>query len=347
MNNKYYDGTKLLSMKDINGETPEIYICTSNRTAGKTTYFSRLCVNKSPYKGNKDKFMLVYRFNYELDDCADKFFKDISHLFFDGAIMQSERKANGLYHELFIDGISVGYAVSLNSSDTLKKYSHLFSDTGRMMMDEFQSETNHYCSNEIRKLISLHQSVARGNGEFCRYVPLYLIGNPVSLLNPYYVELGISSRLTDETKFLKGDGFVLEQSFNEFASNALKESGFNRAFSNNKYLSYSTQNVYLNDNLAFIEKPQGSSKYLATIKYNGCDYAVREFAKEGVIYCDDKPDSSFTFKLALTTNDHNVNYVMIKQNAIFLNSLRYFFDKGCFRFKDLKCKEVILKALSY
>ena len=42
---KYYDGTKLLSLLDINGKKPEIYICTSNRTGGKTTYFARLLVN--------------------------------------------------------------------------------------------------------------------------------------------------------------------------------------------------------------------------------------------------------------------------------------------------------------
>ena len=76
----FYDGTKLLSMKDLNGNTPEIFICTSNRSAGKTTYFNRLCVNRFFDKG--EKFGLLYRFNYELDDCADKFYKDISSLFF-------------------------------------------------------------------------------------------------------------------------------------------------------------------------------------------------------------------------------------------------------------------------
>ena len=40
----YYDGTKLLSLKDINGKTPEVFMCTSNRSAGKTTYFNRLVV---------------------------------------------------------------------------------------------------------------------------------------------------------------------------------------------------------------------------------------------------------------------------------------------------------------
>ena len=49
----YYDGTKLLSIKDINGNTPSLYICTSNRSAGKTTYFNRLLVNRFLDKGEK------------------------------------------------------------------------------------------------------------------------------------------------------------------------------------------------------------------------------------------------------------------------------------------------------
>ena len=124
MKTVYYDGTKLLSMLDIEGNKPEIYICTSNRTAGKTTYFGRLCVNRFLDKG--EKFALVYRYNYELDDCADKFFKDLSKLFFKDMVMESKRRASGIYHELLLDGKSCGYAVSLNSADILKKYSHLF-----------------------------------------------------------------------------------------------------------------------------------------------------------------------------------------------------------------------------
>ena len=76
---EYYDGTKLLSLSDINGDKPELYLCTTNRTGGKTTYFGRYCVNRFIKKG--EKFGLIYRYNYELDDCADKFFKDLSNLF--------------------------------------------------------------------------------------------------------------------------------------------------------------------------------------------------------------------------------------------------------------------------
>lgn len=345
MENKYYDGTKLLSMLDLEGNKPEIYICTSNRSAGKTTYFGRLFINR--FKKYGEKFMLIYRFSYELDDCADKFFKDIGSLFFPESKMTGRKRYQGKYYELFLDEESCGYAVSLNDADSIKKLSHLFSDVRRMMLDEFQSETNHYCPNEVKKFISIHTSVARGQSEQCRYVPVFMLSNPVTLLNPYYVELGISNRLHADTKFLKGNGFVLEQGFVETASRAQQESGFNKAFSSNKYVAYSAQNVYLNDNVAFIEKPYGRSRYLMTLKYNGDEYAIREYSDAGIVYCDSSADSSFPVKITVTTEDHSINYVMLKKNDILLQGLRFYFEHGCFRFKNLMCREVVLSALSY
>ena len=343
--NKYYDGTKLLSMLDINGNKPEIYMCTTNRTGGKTTYFGRLCINR--FLDKNEKFGLLYRYNYELDDIVDKFYKDLGSLFFPGYTMTSKSRAKGTFQELFLDEKSCGYALSLNNADQIKKYSHLFSDIQRMIFDEFQSETNHYCDNETKKFISVHTSIARGQGEQVRYVPVYMLSNPVSIINPYYVELGISGRLKDDTKFLRGDGFVLEQGYIESASIEQKKSGFNRAFSKNSYTAYSSECVYLNDNKAFVEKPAGKSKYLCTLRYKGSDFALREYTESGLIYCDDKADSSFLTRISVTTDDHNINYVMLKRNDFFLSNLRYFFERGCFRFKDMRCKEAVLSALSY
>lgn len=342
---KYYDGTKLLSMKDLYGKKPEIYMVTSNRTGGKTTYFGRLVVNR--FLKNGLKFMLLYRFNYELDDVVDKFYKDINTLFFPEHTMTSQRKASGIFHELYIDDKPCGYAVSLNSADVLKKYAHLFNDVDSMLFDEFQSETDHYCTDETKKLISIHTSVARGQGKQVRYVPVYMLSNTVSILNPYYVELGIAERLKEDTKFLKGDGFVLEQGYVETASLAQKESGFNRAFSKNIYVDYSSECVYLNDNKSFIEKPEGVGRYLATIRYEGIEYAIREYAEAGIVYCDDRVDNTFKYKISVTTDDHDINYVMLRKNDLFLSNLRYYFEKGCFRFKNMNCKGVVLKALSY
>lgn len=351
---KYYDGTKLLSMMDLDGNKPEIYMVTTNRTGGKTTYFGRLCVKK--FLNNEGKFALLYRFNYEIDAVADKFFKDISALFFPNYSMSSERRAGGIFHELFLHypneaedskGHSCGYAISMNSADNIKRYSHLFSDVERIIFDEFQSETNHYCSDEMRKFLSIHTSIARGQGQQTRYVPVYMLSNPVSIINPYYVELGISERLQDNTKFLKGHGWVLENGYVDSASEAMKQSGFNKAFEHNKYMGYAMESTYLNDNKAFIERPTGDSRYLATIVYDNKEYALREYYSAGVIYCDDHDDSTYKFKIAVTTADHNINYVMLKRNDMFIQQMRYYFERGCFRFKNLQCKESVMKLISY
>lgn len=351
----YYDGARLLSMKDIDGNVPEIYLCTTNKTGGKTTYFSRLVVNR--FLDGKGKFAIIYRFSYELKDCADKFFKDVGGLFFPKYYMRAESRGNGAYYEMFLvdradtttknGGKSCGYAIALNNVDQIKRQSHQLSDVNRMVFDEFQSETNHYCSDEVGKLIAVHTAIARGQGKQTRYVPVYMLGNPVTLLNPYYVEFDISKRLQSDTRFLRGEGFVLEQGFVASAAEAMAQSGFNRAFKRNRQIAYQQQAVYLNDNQAFVEKMGGKSQYIATLKYYGKCYGIRVFAEQGIIYCDSRPDVTFPFRLSVTTEDHNINYVMLRTNQEFINKMRYYFDRGCFRFKDLQCKDAILKALSY
>ena len=72
---QFYDGTKLLSLKDISGLQPEIYMCVGNRTAGKSYFFKRLLVRKFMNRG--EKFALLVRFSYELDGIAENFFKDL------------------------------------------------------------------------------------------------------------------------------------------------------------------------------------------------------------------------------------------------------------------------------
>lgn len=349
--NQYYDGTKLLSLNDINGNKPEIYMCTTNRTGGKTTFFGRYLVRRFLKFG--EKFCLLYRYKYEIADVADKFFKDIGSLFFPEYTMTGEKRGYGSFMELFLTppdsdrGKPCGYAVSLSSADSVKKYSHLFSDVSRILFDEFQSETNNYATEEIKKFMSIHTSMARGQGAQTRYLPVYMLSNPVSIINPYYTAMGISERLDDKTKFLRGNGYVLEQGFVESASRSLKDSPFMRAFGDSAYADYAAQAIYLNDNKAFIERPTGRSKYLCTIRCDNKEYAIREYIDAGLLYCDNRVDSTRTNRIAVTTDDFKINYVMLKRNDIFIANMRYYFERGCFRFKDLASKAAVMKLVSY
>lgn len=348
----YYDGTKLLSMKDLDGITPEVYMVTSNRNAGKTTYFRRWFVNRFLKYG--EKFVVLYRFNYQLSDVGNKFFRNIDDLFFPSRKMFSKPMAKGKYHELFLTDRydkeipkSCGYALAMNDSDSIRDLSGLFSDATKILFDEFQSETYHYCPKEIIQFFSVHTSLARGGGKQVKYMPVYMLSNDVTLLNPYYTAMGISSRLQEDTKYLRGHGFVLEQCFNRSASELLKQSRFNLAFPNNDYIAYAAENVYLHDNMNFIERLDGRSMYIATLLYNGKQFALRQYAYASVVYCDTRVDASYKYKVAVTAKDHTVDSMLLSATDAFIVNLRLIFKQGGFRFYDLESKEAVMVLLSY
>lgn len=348
--NEYYDGTKLLSLKDINGRDPEIYICTSNRSAGKTTYFNRLFVRRFLEYG--EKFAILYRYKWELPGAADQFFKDINVLFFPDYYMTAKAVNKGLFYELYLGrgdeaGKPCGYALAINSADYYKKCSHLLSDIRRILFDEFQPESGQYCPNEINKFRSLHASIARGRGEMVRRVPVYMLSNTVSLLNPYYLAWGITDRLQGDTKFLRGPGWVLEQGFNEAAAAAQKDSAFNSAFTGDAYSEYQSQAIYLDASAAFIARPSGRSQYFATLKHEGENFGLRLYPDLGLIFCDDRPDLSYHVRITTTTDDHAVNYLLLRNNDYYIETMRYYFEKGIFRFKNIRCKAAVLSALKY
>ena len=341
----YYDGCKLLSMRDLNNKKPEIYISTSNRNAGKTTFFNRLCLNKFIQK--KEKFCILYRYNYEIDDCAGKFFSCISDLFFKNHEMSYKMASKNVYAELFFDGKSCGYATSLNMYEQIKKCSHKMSDVKRILFDEFQSEKNRYLSNEMVAFLSIHTSLARGGGEQVKYLPVYMISNTVSIANPYFLSMGITDRLRNNTNYLKGNGFVLEQGFYQEVANMQIASGFNQAFSSEKYVAYAAQNVYLNDNEAFVQKPSGSNRYICTIAYNNKKYSIRSYFDSGVYYMSRKIDNDNTNKISFSTNSHEDNFILANVSSPYARMLKNIFECGKIRFENQECKTVFLDMLRY
>ena len=349
MDNNYYDGTKLLSLTDINGNKPEIVVCCSNRSAGKTTYFNRYLVKR--FLSTGEKFGVLFRYKNELQDCANKFFNEIRQLFFPNYTMTSKTIASGYLCELYLqDGdktpIPCGFCFALNSADKLKKFSHLLSDVTQYIFDEFQTETNQYLSNEIEKFISLHTSIARGGGKQSRHVRVIMLSNNITLLNPYFVAWGISAKLTRQ-KFARGIGWVVEFNYNESAANAQLESTFNQAFTNNKYmLSNSKENIYLNDDVSMIEKPLGKSNYIATLKYNGVDLGVYEFVNDGIIYASKQCNKS-RLTIPCWLADIGINKLALKKYDTIIKLFREYFVNGCFRFSDLETKTAIINILGF
>lgn len=340
----YYNGEKLMNMLDLDSERPEIFISTSNRSAGKTTYFNGYAVHD--FLQNDNKFAILYRNKYEAESAADSFFKEIGKLFFPGLIMVQQPLMKNTCYRLLIGeatdpedpddkfcGTCCGYVLSLSSAEQIKRCSHLMSDTTKIIFDEFQSEKGVYLKNEISMLMSIHDSLARGEGEQARYLPVYLIGNLIDLYNPYYESLGITQRIDPRCNYMRGNGWVLEQGFNLSACEAHEKSAFHRAFANESYTATSRAKEYLIKDSQFIDKNiPNRGWYIATIAFKNNYYGVRYIEEYNIYFISTKVDPSKNLQFAATENDISMTAKFFKRHNIkdrmkdLLHSGRLWFD---------------------
>lgn len=336
----YYDGCKLLSMTDINGSKPAIYIANTNRSAGKTTFYGRMLVNN--WIKHRHEFILFYRFKKDLCDIPDRFFSEISSLFFPDSVMRQSGKPEHGYVKLILDGKVCGYAVALNASEDIKKCSHMFSGVRTTLMDEFQSETNNYVSDEIGKYISIQQSIARGNGKQVRYIRNILCGNFISLLNPYYTALGVHRVLNPESRYTRGDGFVIETDFYADVAKKSAETPFNRAFKNHGYNAMLQARKYLNDNTDCIRKLTNVKRYVCTMLGDNCSMGVWDC--DGYYTVSSKYDCNYPIVCAKKSTP--IMGKKIRSQGIFDN-MRVLFDRGMLYFDSISVKNDVINLLGY
>lgn len=344
----YYTLDNIKKQKDINGEEPYFYMIVGNRSAGKTT---ALLIESLKLSREEKQVLFLYRVKEEIS-AVGEIYKDVLQLYPEyGLAIKTKKIAHGIIAQMQLetsDGEEkvLGYAVALNDCDKIKKYSPLFKDIELIVFDEFMLENGRYLNKEIEKLQSIIFSVSRGGGRQSRPIKTYLLGNNVTLLNPYFIFFGIHKRLRDNTHFIRGERWIAEFEFNKSARDAIDANPMSKVFSNSNYVNYSKEGVYLNDATAFIDKATGKSNYLFTIVQDNEKYAVREYYEQGIVFVDKTVDGSNQNVVTFDSASHNQNTLMLSTHAYIYDYLLSTYKIGMLRFKDLKCKNVILDILS-
>ena len=336
---KYYNGNKIRSYLDKNGNLPEIVIVDGNRSSGKTTDFNIFLMEE--FLNKNKKFALLYRYKYEISEIADKFFKDIKQIKkYKGEIIEKSC-AYGSYHKLFYkegdnDPLLCGYALAINSAEQIKKQSHEFSDVDYLLFDEFQSESGVYAKNEISKFMSIYTSIARGQGQQHRFVRVFLLSNSVDMLNPYYQAMGINEKLLkSDMRFYRGNGFVLEHNFNKDVADILKLSTFLQALSNTNYYEYLTEQKYINNNDRLIGEIDLSDKYYwCTLNIQGVLFGLFKNSEQLCFTRRVNKDCPYIF--IINRDDMETGGIYQKIPARFYNTITNYFDNG-----KIICEDII------
>ena len=76
-------------------------------------------------------------------------------------------------------------------------------------------------------------------------------------------------------------------------------------------------------------------------------YGLLEYREDGFLYVSDKADGTFKLRIAVDLPDHSTNYVLLSHYDSYIANLRFLFDHGSVRFKNLKCKSAFMRLLNY
>ncbi len=336
-NIQFYCGKNLLNSKDIVGDRPEIFISCGNNSIGKTTFFVNYLVDNFLTKG--EKFVYLVRFKNEINNISNKIFSDVFDLFYPNKEYSHKTFDNKNFATLYIDKKECGYAIPINQADKVKKNSHLMNDTSIIFFDEFQADN--YCHNEIEKFFKIHVALAREKNTAVKYLPVIMVSNNMSLVNPYFVAMDIADKIDKKEGIYKFNGVVLEMNLNKSISNLQKQSKFNSVFKNTDFFAHVTDNKFANDNTSFIEDVKGKYKYLATIKFNSKMFGVYDY--QDFIYISQKYEKNYKIVIACTPKDHDQTTVI--DNTYFSKNLLVNYERGYIRFENQLAKTAFIKLV--
>lgn len=340
---RFYDGSKLLGMLDLNKNKPEIFISQTVRTFGKTTYYILKMLEDFIKTG--DPFGILVRYKYEVSGGVSSTLSKIDEFYsYDNSLLSERNLANGNVKRVSFSGKPMFYVFSLNAAKQVKVLSPEMSCILQYAMDEIQPEDNRYLPDEIEKFISIHVSLARGVGEATRYLPVYMMTNDVSYLNPYYTSLGISERMEPRTKYMRGDGFVFENLGSEFIAGIQRTSTFNSAFSNHENMQYILGKKSLcSEEISDIIKVGGNKTYMLTLLHKGEKYGM--WMCEDFVYISKSHDPNSRYVYGIEPADC-IGGLVAHRKKLDLNFYRSFFEGGLMRFDSIKAKQVALAFLS-
>ena len=183
----YYTLQRVLSFNAL------INIIIGERGVGKSYTTKKHVINRFIKKG--EEFVYLRRYKTELKSSVPKFFDDIiTNKEFPNANFKVK---NNMF---YIDDKIAGYALPLSTANILKSTS--FAKVKTIVFDEFIIDKGcyHYLQNEVEQFLDIIETVGR-----LRDIKVFLLGNAISITNPYFNYFDLSLPYNSEVKIAKRD----------------------------------------------------------------------------------------------------------------------------------------------
>jgi len=339
MTNKWYDKGQLLSYNAF------FNMLIGNRGGGKTYGFKTWAIDD--YLKSGKQFVWLRRFGTEIEEMRKTFFDDIAQKY---PAYKFEIKGSKKSGKILIDNKVAGFYFALTTSSIAKSSSYPKVD--KIIFDEFLiiGNTYRYLNDEVVLLLELIETIFRdreNDPEAIKPRGIYLLGNNVTLANPYFLYFNIKPYnkrfYIDKTR-----GLVVEQYCNEVFVNIKKASAIGKLTAGTTYAEYSIENKSYLDNDKFIAKKPSNATFNCAIDYKGKTYGFWLDYKNGDMYVNNQYDPDSINHYSLTKDDHNINTFLIKNlNNTYIKNIVWLFRAGCMYFNDTQIKSQVFDILSY
>ena len=329
----YYDYSKILSYNAF------LNFLIGERGVGKTYGASKFVVKQ--FIKNESEFVYIRRYKSDLKKCVPQFFNSL--------IKNNEFEDHSLYtkgNKFYVNDKICGYAIALSEANSYKSTN--FSKVKYIIFDEFiiENSSQHYISNEVEVFLSIIETIAR-----MRRVNVFLLGNNVSMINPYFLFFDITQPYNSDIKTYK-DGLILVQVMkNESYREAKKLTDLGKIVEGTNYESYAIDNQPRLDNNDFIEKKTRSSKCAFSFKYKDNIYGVWFDYNVGKVFVSQDHNSSLCFSCTLEDHSPNTLFYSVAKDYHSWRTFIKNYKLGNVYFENVKikniCKDLIKNLITH
>ena len=329
----FWDLTKTLSYNAL------LNFCIGERGVGKSFSAKKFVIND--YLKNGNEFVYIRRYKTELETAYEGFFDQLQTAgFFEDhqfRIQQSKKKVD----KFIIDKEVFGYGVPLSTANILKSAS--FPKVKTIIFDEFliDNGTYHYLRNEVIQFLDIIETIAR-----LRDIRVILLGNAISISNPYFDFFKLSLPYQSEFKTFKQGTILVNYIKNEAYREAKKATRFGQLIDGTDYGEYAIDNEFIRDDSSFVMKRSPESKVFSTIILKGEKYGIWRDWKKGFVYISKDFEPSNPCIFAFDIKDHSETTIYTKaRNSTWFSPIIQAYKMGCLFFDSQKIKNDFIEII--
>ena len=309
------------------------------RGGGKT--FNTLLHAIKRFEKKGEQFVYLRRRAVELDDaCRRKdggdLFSDIRHHgYFKDVDLKVVADKSGGYNFYYNDKI-MGYGKALSTarrSTSLPKVKLIIFD--EFLIDD-KNRHDRYLNNgnEMFLFNNFYETIARG-----RDIPVFFLGNAFSMVNPYFIELGIRIDNPKPNKIYKGKFWTVVFWRDEEYIKKREQTQFYQATKGTAFNDHAFGNSFYLDRTDFVKKRPKDSEHQFSLVYMGKTYGVWVDWEKGEYYVSTKGANTSREKtISLSLADNRPNNVNIRRyrNMPFMRAFRMAVDNNSVYFDSLE-----------